>query len=108
MKNIKIILLIGLIVMANGCQDIKQGLTGEKKNNSDEFLVKKKNKLVLPPDFEKLPEPKMTDKEENNNNNFDEDIRKLLGQSPKENKTKTANQKKSKIESTILEKINAK
>ena len=31
MKNIKIILLIGLIVMANGCQDIKQGLTGEKK-----------------------------------------------------------------------------
>jgi hypothetical protein len=108
MKNIKIILLVGLLVMANGCQDIKQGLTGEKKNNSDEFLVKKKNKLVLPPDFEKLPEPKMTDKEENNNNNFDEDIRKLLGQSPKENKTKTANQKKSKIESTILEKINAK
>ena len=57
MKNIKIILLIGLLVMANSCQDIKQGLTGEKKNNSDEFLVKKKNKLILPPDFEKLPKP---------------------------------------------------
>ena len=107
MKNIKIILLIGLIVMANGCQDIKQGLTGEKKNNSDEFLVKKKNKLVLPPDFEKLPMPKMNGKEENNNNNFDEDIKKLLGQSPVGKKTKTASQKKSKIESTILEKINA-
>ena len=108
MKNIKIILLVGLLVMANGCQDIKQGLTGEKKNNSDEFLVKKKNKLVLPPDFEKLPKPKMNAKEESNNKNFNEDIKKLLGQSPTENKTKTANQKKSKIESTILEKINAK
>ena len=108
MKNIKIILLIGLLVMANGCQDIKQGLTGEKKNNTDEFLVKKKNKLVLPPDFEKLPKPKMNAKEESNNNNFDEDIKKLLGQSRVEKKTKTVSQKKSKIESAILEKINAK
>ena len=108
MKNIKIILLIGLLAMANGCQDIKQGLTGEKKNNSDEFLVKKKNKLVLPPDYEKLPKPKMNAKEESNNKSFNEDIKKLLGQLPTENKTKIANQKKTKIESIILEKINAK
>ena len=108
MKNIKIILLIGLLVMANGCQDIKQGLTGEKKNNSDEFLVKKKNKLVLPPDYEKLPKPKMNAKEESNNKSFNEDIKKLLGQLPTENKTKITNQKKTKIESIILEKINAK
>jgi len=108
MKNIKIILLIGLLAMANGCQDIKQGLTGEKKNNSDEFLVKKKNKLVLPPDYEKLPKPKMNAKEESNNKSFNEDIKKLLGQLPTENKTKITNQKKTKIESIILEKINAK
>ena len=108
MKNIKIILLIGLLVMANGCQDIKQGLTGEKKNNTDEFLVKKKNKLVLPPDYEKLPKPKMNAKEESNNKSFNEDIKKLLGQLPTENKTKITNQKKTKIESIILEKINAK
>ena len=94
--------------MANGCQDIKQGLTGEKKNNSDEFLVKKKNKLVLPPDYEKLPKPKMNAKEESNNKSFNEDIKKLLGQLPTENKTKITNQKKTKIESIILEKINAK
>ena len=108
MKNIKIIILIGLLAMANGCQDIKQGLTGEKKNNTDEFLVKKKNKLVLPPDYEKLPKPKMNAKEESNNKSFNEDIKKLLGQLPTENKTKITNQKKTKIESIILEKINAK
>ena len=108
MKNIKIIILLGLLAMANGCQDIKQGLTGEKKNNSDEFLVKKKNKLVLPPDFEKLPKPKMNAKEESNNNNLDEGIKKIIGQTPVEKKTKTESQKKSKIESAILEKINAK
>ena len=38
----------------------------------------------------------------------EEDIKKLLGQLPTENKTKITNQKKTKIESIILEKINAK
>ena len=28
-----------------------------KKQNSDEFLVKKENPLVLPPNFDDLPEP---------------------------------------------------
>ena len=111
MKNIKIILLIGLIgllAMTTSCQDVRQGLTGEKKSNSDEFLIKKKNKLILPPDFEKLPKPKMNANGESNDMNFNEDIKKLLGQSSTENKVKKMSQKKSKIESTILEKINAK
>ena len=42
MKNIKIILLLSIFITAIGCQDIKSGLTGQKKSNSDEFLVKKK------------------------------------------------------------------
>ena len=36
---------------------IKRGVTGAKSNDSDEFLVKKKDPLILPPDFEKLPTP---------------------------------------------------
>ena len=39
------------------CQSIKDGLTGKKSENSDEFLVKKKNPLVTPPKFMELPEP---------------------------------------------------
>ena len=54
----KIKLLLLLIILLNSCQTIKDGLTGQKQNNSDEFLVKKKNRLEMPPDFDKLPTPK--------------------------------------------------
>ena len=39
------------------CQSIKDGLSGRKSENSDEFLVQKKNALVVPPDFMNLPKP---------------------------------------------------
>jgi len=54
--KIKIILII-LIVSLTSCQSIKDGLSGKKSENSDEFLVQKKNPLVLPPDYMKLPKP---------------------------------------------------
>ena len=40
-KNTLFILLI--LVALNGCKSVKDGLTGKKQTNSDEFLVKKKN-----------------------------------------------------------------
>ncbi len=40
-----------------GWDSVKRGLTGEKKLSTDEFLVKKKDPLILPPDFESLPTP---------------------------------------------------
>ena len=42
---------------AGGWDDVKRGITGAKKNSVDEFLVQKKDPLVLPPDFESLPTP---------------------------------------------------
>jgi|TARA_B110001450_G_scaffold61561_1_gene58336 hypothetical protein len=108
MKNIKILILVSIFVLMSGCQDVKQGLTGQKQENSDEFLVKKKNKLVLPPNFEKLPMPTISTEEENSNKNYEEDIKKLLGLSSTNNKTTKIVKEKSKIESKILEKINAK
>ena len=47
-----------IVILLSGCQSVKDGLTGQKKSNSDEFLIEKKNPLVLPPEFVKLPEPK--------------------------------------------------
>tara|TARA_B100001179_G_C18494212_1_gene361351 strand:- start:21 stop:353 length:333 start_codon:yes stop_codon:yes gene_type:complete len=39
-------------------ESVKSGLTGEKKGSgADEFLVKKKDPLVLPPKFNELPIP---------------------------------------------------
>ncbi len=52
----KIILII-LIVSLNSCESVKNALTGKKYESSDEFLIIKKNPLVLPPEFNKLPTP---------------------------------------------------
>ncbi len=52
----KIFLLIFLLSLYS-CQTVKDALSGKKYESSDEFLVIKKNPLVLPPDFNELPEP---------------------------------------------------
>ena len=57
MKKISLYLIIFSIFLTS-CQSIKDGLSGRKAENSDEFLVKKKNPLVMPPKFMELPEPK--------------------------------------------------
>ena len=51
------IYLILILLLLTGCQSVKDGLTGQKKNNTDEFLVQKKNPLVQPPEFNDLPKP---------------------------------------------------
>ena len=35
-------------------------LRNEKVSNSDEFLIKKRNPLAVPPDYETIPEPEMS------------------------------------------------
>ena len=55
-----------LIFLVTSCADtwgnVKRGLTGAKQKSTDEFLVQKKDPLILPPDFENLPSP--SDREE--------------------------------------------
>ena len=46
-----------LSFLITSCESVREGLTGSKKQSTDEFLVKKKDPLVLPPDFENLPNP---------------------------------------------------
>ena len=56
MKLIKLIfMMIGTFIIVSSCQSVKEGLSGQRKANSDEFLVKMKNPLVLPPHFGELP-----------------------------------------------------
>jgi len=56
-------LLIFLVTScANTWGNVKRGLTGAKQKSTDEFLVQKKDPLILPPDFESLPSP--SDREE--------------------------------------------
>ena len=57
----KIIYIIILTFLVTSCADtfqsVKRGLTGAKANTTDEFLVQKKDPLIIPPDFENLPTP---------------------------------------------------
>ena len=47
-----------ILVFLSSCQNVKDALSGKKYENSDEFLVIKKNPLILPPNFNDLPTPK--------------------------------------------------
>jgi len=57
----KTIFLMLLIFLVTSCADswsnVKRGLTGAKQKSTDEFLVQKKDPLILPPDFDSLPSP---------------------------------------------------
>ena len=60
MKKIKLnlILLIILAPLLTFCGGVRDALEGKKRSEqSDEFLVKKKNPLQMPPDMNKLPTP---------------------------------------------------
>ena len=93
-----LIILIGL-VSCGGLNDAKKVLRNEKISNTDEFLIQKKDPLVLPPDYEKIPEPGTIVKKK-----ADEKykIRKILNSSKKENISKNQS---SSTEESILEKI---
>ena len=81
MKKINYILILLLVIpiFLNACQGIKDGLSGRKSENSDEFLVKKKNALVVPPDFMKLPKPDSENLNDELSKLEDEtDIKKIL------------------------------
>ena len=55
----KIIIIIFFLITACAAswEDVKKGLGGEKRTSTDEFLVRKKEPLVMPPKWKDLPEP---------------------------------------------------
>lgn len=55
----KIIIIIFFLITACAAswEDVKKGLGGAKRTSTDEFLVRKKEPLVMPPKWKNLPEP---------------------------------------------------
>lgn len=96
MKNIYVILI--LYTFLSACGDVGKVLRNEKIKTTDEFLVKKKSPLVLPPDFDKIPIPGTL---KSNNENSKNPIKKIL-KAPKE---KIQKKKSTSVEKSILEKI---
>ena len=51
----KHILLIFIVSYLQACSSVTEGFKLKKGSTGDEFLVEKKNPLVLPPNFNELP-----------------------------------------------------
>ena len=101
MKNIYLLLItFSLLTSCGGLGEAGKVLRNEKVKTTDEFLVKKRNPLVLPPNFEDIPEPgkKIVKQEEEK-----QKIKKILQAPEINNELKN---KPSSIEESILNKIN--
>ena len=68
MKKIRnLAILLSIFIAVSSCGTVKEAFSTQKKNSNDEFLVEKKSPLILPPDFNELPEPKSQNSDEDNN-----------------------------------------
>ena len=100
-KKVFCIIIITLFIASCGdtLGSVKRGLTGAKKISSDEFMVKKKDPLILPPDFENLPAP-------------DEGVTDIAESTIFENILETSTEENtstsSSVENSILKKIRSK
>ena len=101
----KIILYIISIFFLHSCSGVTDALEGKKRSeNSDEFLVEKKNPLTEPPDMNTLPVPIDQEEAQSEKNNEDTlDIERTLNSEQSEDSN--SNEENS-LEKTILEKIN--
>ena len=100
---IKNYFFLAVLFLLCSCQNVKEALSGKKYENSDEFLVIKKNPLVLPPNFNELPTPK--DVVDNTQiENIENEIEDLLS-SIKDDEEVLESSSPSDAESFVLEKI---
>jgi hypothetical protein len=98
--------LLIVMISLNSCQSVKDGLSGKKKNSADEFLVKKKNPLVLPPEFEKLPKPKSLNINEKIEKEEDINLESIFGEKSNTDESTSENKKiNTSVEKSIIEKI---
>ena len=90
------------------CASVKDGLTSNKRTNADEFLVEKKNPLVVPPKFNQLPKPKSSElineiEESTEVMSMEDKIKKEIAQNKNSKNEEIGNKS---IEESIREKIN--
>ena len=104
---IKIFLIFILSIFLLGCQSVKDGLTLKKQSNADEFLVKTKDPLVLPPEFNELPTPENNFEKKSDLSSGD-DIKKLLNKDNVLTSSSNEDGNSSEIEQNILKKIKNK
>ena len=106
----KKLLLFILLVSLYSCQSVKDALSGKKYESSDEFLVIKKNPLILPPDFDSLPKPEdpvEMSREESIETEIDDILSSIKSEEVSESKVESLSENSS-TEEFVLEQIKNK
>jgi len=97
----------GLLFLLSSCQSAREGLAGGKKNNTDEFLVQKKNPLVLPPDYNDLPLPQDQKIEDDQSTaNINNEMKKLMESEEKDNVSNNNSAGDNSLEDSIIKILN--
>ena len=101
----KLIIFIStlLLIFLNNCQGLRDNLSMKKKANTDEFLVQKKNPLILPPNYDELPEP-IKNQDEIKQEEKELDLSKIFNDSEKTN-TQSSSSIDQSLEDSIRKKI---
>ena len=98
-KNYYIIFIFIFFAACGGFEDAKKVLRNEKIRTTDEFLVEKKEPLILPPNYEVIPEPGSIS---NKDISEEKKIKKMIETNDKK---LNGNNKTTSTEELILEKI---
>ena len=99
MKKLFLLLLISVLISCSGLNDVGKVMRNEKTTTTDEFLVKKKKPLVLPPDYNEIPEPGIIKRKQNSD---DDKIKEILKATEKKENSDKIN---SSVENSILRQI---
>ena len=96
-----VVIIFFLLSACGGTLDsVKRGLSGQKKVSTDEFLVEKKDPLVLPPGYHDLPVPGQTEMDEDPDEKSISSILKVENNNQNTNSSETMG-----LEESILKKI---
>ena len=101
--TILVIILFSFSLYA--CESVQNAIQGKKRSEqSDEFLVQKKNPLAMPPDYEELPAP---GNQEVSPETFsgDKEVKDLLNIQESDTSGTNNTDNSSDLESSIIKKI---
>ena len=99
-KSYFLLFILFFLISCGGLKEAGKVLRNEKVNTTDEFLVEKKEPLIMPPDLNKIPEPQSI---KNNNQNEENKIKNILKMPSSSVNKKNSN---TSTEDSIIDKIN--
>ena len=102
MIKFKLIIYLLILLIFASCGTLKEGFSNQKKDNTDEFLVKKKSPLVMPPNYDELPLPSAKDNQVIEN---DSKVKKLITNNTETNNSNSKVSSETDLKNIVLDKI---